>query len=78
MPRYYFHVTATPEITGVILRDVDLARAFAKRLHKAMAERAPYAAAGWSVAVIDDRGVAVFETPHRRPRSQTPGHAGQQ
>jgi hypothetical protein len=64
MPRYYFYlreVSAPPHITGAVFRDAAAAKAFARKLRRALADHATCAKAHWSVAVTDENGSAVYE-----------------
>jgi hypothetical protein len=66
MPRYYFYLreaAAPPHITGAVFQDAATAKEFAKRLGRALTDRAACAKAHWSVAVTDENGSAVFEAP---------------
>jgi hypothetical protein len=64
MPRYYFYLrddSAPPHLTGAVFRDASAAKQFARRLRRALTDRAACSKAHWSVAVTDENGSAVFE-----------------
>ncbi len=69
MPRYFFNVEdgdCIPDFGGTELRDVDAARAKAKRVGEAFIAEEPkaFAAGGpWRIAVTDEWGLLVFRHP---------------